>query len=279
MDQENKFGEYWKKFLEYWNAFLTQCGVYWAKAKRYGKKGAQYAALYLLKFRDALVKLWEILCMKAGAVVVKMEAWLKIGREKAQPMLDKAGAWWGTVTERFPALKFERPEALPAPEAAEESAETALQTVEAEDPVVEAAPEEIPEEEVPVQKELPAWMNEPWAVKTLAVLGVVGTGIKLAVKWIWKLRTVIMAVPVVWAAVKFAMQNAERLPEQVGLDIQSTGEFATMISRQEAVWWPLGITGFCLLLMFCSKKPLLPWVISIFTLVLPWLIWVLNYYA
>lgn len=281
MNLENKFGEYWKKFLEYWQVFLTHCSVYWEKAKEYAKKAADFLcrhgkelweklSVYAGKAKEALKKYWSILCRHCRRLLQMMAAWLLTVREKAQPKLQQAKEWCVGIMARLPALQKKEQEALPPveePLALEQSAEAETETVE----------ETV--EEAPAEKELPQWMSIPWVAKTLAVLGIVGTGIKVAVKWIWKLRKVIMAIPVVWYAVKFAMENADRLPEEVGLDIQSTGEFATMISRQEAVWWPLGITLMCLVLMFCSKKPVLPWVVSIFTLVLPWLIWLLNYYA
>ena len=88
-----------------------------------------------------------------------------------------------------------------------------------------------------------------------------------------------MAAPVVYFALKLAFQNANRLPKMVGMDIQASGEFARMVSRSSAVMGPLALTGFCLVLLFCSRKTLLPWMISIFTLILPVLIWMTNYYA
>lgn len=95
---------------------------------------------------------------------------------------------------------------------------------------------------------------------------------------IFKLRKVFMAIPVVWAALKLAAQNMDRLPEMVGLNLQASGEFATFVTRNYAVYGPLGVTLFCLLLMFCSRKATFPWVISIFTLALPYLIWMINMY-
>ena len=103
--------------------------------------------------------------------------------------------------------------------------------------------------------------------------------IKNTVKWIWRLRGLLMSLPVAVVAAKLAMFNMERLPEVVGLDIQASGEFAHSVSRQMAVFGPLAITAFCILLTVGSKKPLFPWVISIFSLVLPPLLWFLNYYA
>lgn len=95
---------------------------------------------------------------------------------------------------------------------------------------------------------------------------------------IFRLRKVFMAIPVVWAAFKLAAQNADRLPEMVGLNLQSTGEFAVMVNQNYAVYGPLGVTLFCLFLMFCSRKTLFPWIVSIFTLALPYLIWLTNMY-
>lgn len=120
---------------------------------------------------------------------------------------------------------------------------------------------------------------KPYFKDVKLFLGKIGSILKAIVHWIWRLRKVIMAIPVVWMAVKLALENADRLPDMVGMDIQSTGEFAQMVSREVAVYGPLAITGFCLLLMFCSKKTLMPWLISIFSLVLPLLIFLTNYYA
>ena len=87
-----------------------------------------------------------------------------------------------------------------------------------------------------------------------------------------------MAIPVVYLAIQIANENLQRLPEAVGLNLQSTGEFAVMVTREYAVYGPLGITAFCLMLMFFSRKSLYPWVISIFTLVLPILLLISNRY-
>ena len=96
---------------------------------------------------------------------------------------------------------------------------------------------------------------------------------------LWRLRGLILGLPVLWVAVKLAIQNMGRLPEVVGLDIQATGEFAVTISRNWAVYGPLGLTAFCLVLAASARKPLVPLAISIFSLVLPIFIWIINYYA
>lgn len=91
-------------------------------------------------------------------------------------------------------------------------------------------------------------------------------------------RKVIMAVPVVLCALRLAAYNLANLPEQVGIDLQASGEFARMVSRESAVMGPLVVTLSCLVLMFCSRKTVYPWIISIFTLVLPVLLLLTNMY-
>lgn len=100
--------------------------------------------------------------------------------------------------------------------------------------------------------------------------------VRTVCQWIFRLRKVFMALPVLYAAMELAKKNLEELPEMVGFDIQSTGEFAQMISRDTAVYGPLALTCVCLILMLMSRKTIYPWLISIFSLVLPLLIWVLN---
>ena len=95
---------------------------------------------------------------------------------------------------------------------------------------------------------------------------------------LFKLRKLVLAVPVVYWALKLALYNRSNLPEQVGINLLSSGEFAQTISRDMAVMGPLGLTAACLLLMFCSRKALYPWAISIFTLALPLLILLTNLY-
>ena len=102
---------------------------------------------------------------------------------------------------------------------------------------------------------------------------------KIIWKWVYRLRSVILAIPVVVAAMMLANYNRDHLPETVGINLQSNGLYAQMVDKEVAVMGPLAVTAFCLLLTVSSKKPLFPWVISIFTLVLPPLLWFLNYYA
>lgn len=120
-----------------------------------------------------------------------------------------------------------------------------------------------------------------WEIFVDAIQGFcarVGTVFGALFSWIFRLRKLFMTLPVLLAALRLATYNMENLPEVVGFDIQSTGEFAQMLSRETAVYGPLGLTCACLVLMLCSRRTVYPWLISIFTLVLPVLIWALNVY-
>ena len=91
-----------------------------------------------------------------------------------------------------------------------------------------------------------------------------------------KFRKIFLAAPVVWAAVQLAFQNMERLPESVGLNLQVDGTYAIQITRELAVWGPVVVTIFCLLLMLCSRRILTPWLVSVMTLLIPIFLWVTN---
>ena len=95
---------------------------------------------------------------------------------------------------------------------------------------------------------------------------------------IYRLRSVFLAIPVVYYALKLAAYNGKHLPEEAGLNLLSTGEFAMTVSREMAVMGPLALTGACLVLMMASRKALYPWAVSIFTLILPILLLVSNLY-
>lgn len=103
-------------------------------------------------------------------------------------------------------------------------------------------------------------------------------GLKITWKVIYHLRAVLMAIPVLIVAFRLAAYNSEHLPLLVGIDLQSTGEFARTISRQSAVTFPLVITGGCLVLTALSRKNFFPWIISIFSLVIPVLLLITNGY-
>ena len=94
--------------------------------------------------------------------------------------------------------------------------------------------------------------------------------------YLMKFRKIFLAVPVGTMAVMLALQNMVKLPVVVGLDLQKSGEFSIQIAREIAALGPMAITALCLLLMFCSKRVLTPWLVSVVSLLLPLLILVTN---
>lgn len=112
--------------------------------------------------------------------------------------------------------------------------------------------------------EKPAGNGNAWAV------------MKGILRWIYNLRGVIFSIPVAIAAVALAIRNYANLPDLVGINIQATGEYAQMISKGVAVWCPLAVTALCLVFVLCSRRIVYPWLISLFSLVLPLFIWFTN---
>lgn len=101
-----------------------------------------------------------------------------------------------------------------------------------------------------------------------------GSTFRYVCQWVYKLRSVFMAIPVGFAAIVMAIYNAGHLPERVSVYFPSFAQEEmiiklTELSRGSAVLIPLLITAGCLLLMFCSRRHTYPWLISIFSLALP----------
>ena len=101
---------------------------------------------------------------------------------------------------------------------------------------------------------------------------------KSLMKWAYKLRSVVLAIPIAVGAVILAVFNNRNLPDAVGINIQASGEYAETISKSVAVFGPLALTAVCLLMVFCSRRVLYPWLISLFSLVLPLLIYITNFF-
>ena len=104
----------------------------------------------------------------------------------------------------------------------------------------------------------------------------IGHAFKIVYGYAFRLRKILLAVPVIGVAVWLASYCRERMPEIVGIGLKSNGYYAFTISRDVAVLGPLAITFFCLIMMFCSRRTLYPWLISIFTLILPIFIMATN---
>lgn len=93
---------------------------------------------------------------------------------------------------------------------------------------------------------------------------------------IYRMRKVVLVLPVAAIAVILAIYNLANLPPLVGFDMQTNGEFAIQIIRELAVLGPLAITAVCLLLVFASKRILTPWLVSVFSLLVPVAILITN---
>lgn len=108
--------------------------------------------------------------------------------------------------------------------------------------------------------------------------------------YMYRLRSLILAAPVAGVAMILAMENRERLAETVEVSkITINPEAAdalfgflelstTTISRDAAVFGPAIITAACLVMMICSKRTLYPFLISVFSLCLPLVIWFFSVY-
>jgi hypothetical protein len=88
-----------------------------------------------------------------------------------------------------------------------------------------------------------------------------------------RFRKLFLCVPVAVFAIILAIRNLFSLPALVGLALAANGDFSFEMIREIAVFGPLVVTGLCLLLVFLSKRTLTPWLVSVFSLVLP--IWIL----
>ena len=105
---------------------------------------------------------------------------------------------------------------------------------------------------------------------------VVAKGMRTIWRHIFAMRRIFISIPVAVAAVVLAVRNQAVLPAVVGLDLQNNGTFSIQILREIAVLGPLASTALCLLLVFCSKRTLTPWLVSVFSLSIPFVIQILN---
>ena len=94
--------------------------------------------------------------------------------------------------------------------------------------------------------------------------------------YLFHFRKLLLALPVVFASIYLARVNWTQLPDQVGLSLMANGQFAQLLEKEVTDYGPMGVTVICVLLMVCSRRALYPWLISVFTLVLPVLILITN---
>lgn len=118
----------------------------------------------------------------------------------------------------------------------------------------------------------------------------IGSVLKTLGGYLYKLRGAFIAIPVAVVAVIQAMLNMERLPDTVEYtmlridpDAAQTlfGPFAMSVvqmSRETAVMGPLLLTAACLVFTLLSKRTLFPWLISVFTLLIPTVLYLLTCY-
>ena len=95
-------------------------------------------------------------------------------------------------------------------------------------------------------------------------------------KFLWRIHAIFLAIPVVLVALRLAEYSRENLPDNVGIYLLQNGDYAYTVTKNVAIMGPLAVTAACLLMMFCSRRTIYPWIISIFSLVLPILIIVTN---
>ena len=96
------------------------------------------------------------------------------------------------------------------------------------------------------------------------------------ISWFSKFKKIIAAVPVAAGAVILALYNMANLPKVVGINLLENGSFTYQIPRGIAVFAPVAVTSICLLLMFCSRRILTPWIVSVVSLLLPIMILITN---
>ena len=93
-------------------------------------------------------------------------------------------------------------------------------------------------------------------------------------KWAYNLRNILLTVPVAVLAAIMAVVNMAKLPESIMISCPMVRDGILiiqdiMISKLLAVFAPLAVTAFCLLMVIASKRMVYPWLISVFSLALP----------
>lgn len=116
--------------------------------------------------------------------------------------------------------------------------------------------------------------TEPARNKAGRIIGTTARVFRGIGKWIYRLRGILLAIPVGVVAVMLAMRNLRDLPAYVAVTVPKIQENALvlsseLISRGWAVNIPVVVTGGCILMMLLSRRVTYPFLISVFTLVLP----------
>jgi hypothetical protein len=117
---------------------------------------------------------------------------------------------------------------------------------------------------------------QPGLEKAGKIAGVTGRVFYWIGYVLYSLRGIFLSLPILYLAKQVRDLCTEKLPETVGLFLQSSGDFAMMMPRDTALQYCLLVTCGCLIMMLLSRKTLYPWLISLFSLVLPLLILLIN---
>lgn len=115
--------------------------------------------------------------------------------------------------------------------------------------------------------------TEPYMKKAGHICKTISDSVVFGWNYVMKFKKLFLCVPVAVMAVILAIRNLFSLPALVGLALEGNGEFSFEMIREVAVLGPLVVTAVCLLLVFVSKRTLTPWLVSVFSLVLP--LWIL----
>ena len=124
-----------------------------------------------------------------------------------------------------------------------------------------------------------SFVEQPWVQAVAGFFKKIAIVLGLTTKYAYKVRSLVLSIPVFICAGALAIRNARLLPEYVGINLLASGEYQYLVTRGVAVLTPLALTVLCLLLMLCSKKVLYPWLISVFSLVLPLVILLTNTFS
>lgn len=132
-----------------------------------------------------------------------------------------------------------------------------------------------------VDKLLDVWQSvkdalQPALSFTGKVFKIIGQVVGSVCRTVFRLRKILAAIPVGAGAVYLALYNETQLPKVVGIGLLENGTFTYQIAREIAVFTPVAITAVCLLLMFCSRRILTPWLVSAMTLLIPVVILITN---
>lgn len=112
--------------------------------------------------------------------------------------------------------------------------------------------------------------------KMSEIFATIGNVLRKIGRFFFLIRKLLLAIPVVVGALYMAQYAKEHLPAQVGLLIQESGAYTYVIDQSVAITGCLAVTAACLLLMFCSRRTIYPWLISIFSLILPLVLLLTN---